>query len=295
MKKLTDDELAWLENHAKEDEFFKSLLAHYSLKSYLTPNQYYWLNLFTEHSNSEFIKENKTNLTTTITKIPCPHCNFLCSPQIKYCVKCGEPLPKLEKISETKELSHFALLDENYLEKNIIHSLEKLTNKELPCKECFEVSSRCYMKEADQITALNLYKCGLNKFPEELLKLTSLKYLALRRNSISTLTKQIGFMTNLEYLDLRINKLQKLPDSIGLLSNLKTLNLSSNQLLKIPESIGNLKSLKILNLQNNKLKKIPVSILQLDNLEKLNIKANFWISNQDTIDSLKEKGVKVLQ
>ena len=294
MKKLTNKELTWLEKKAKEDSFFSSLLPHYKLKAFLTSQQYYWLNLFINHSDSGDIKEDRLNISSSIVKIPCPHCNFLCSPQIEYCTKCGEPIPKLEQILNLKESSSSNIIEDNYFEKKIIHSIEKLTNKELPCKDCFEISSRCYVKEDDQITAINLYKCGLTVFPSELLKLPTLKYLSLRRNSITNLINQIGFLTNLEYLDLRINKLQKMPNSIGLLTNLKTLNLSSNQLTELPNSIGNLKSLKVLNLKSNKLKQIPKSVLQIENLEKLNLQANFWISNQELIESLKDKGIEVI-
>jgi hypothetical protein len=295
MKKLSPEELIWLEDRAQEDEFFKSLLTHYKLKAFLTPHQYYWLNLFIEDSRSNVTTMDISHAAHNIIKIPCPHCNFLCSLQIKYCSKCGEPLPEVEKISGAQELSISEIVDEDYIVKNIIHSLEKRTNKKLSCKEHFELSTRCYVKQENRIIAMNLYKSGLTIFPQELLKLPSLKYLALRRNSITRLIKHIGFLSNLEYLDLRINKLQRLPHSIGLLTNLKVLNLSSNQLFELPESIGNLKSLKVLNLKNNKLKTIPPSTLLLNNLEKLNLKGNFWITDQTTIHQLQQKGIEVIQ
>jgi len=293
MKKLTNKEQLWLERKAKEDEFFKSLFSHYKLKGFLTNDQYYWLNLFIKSSDTIESDTNKSQMNPTLRKIPCPHCSFLCSTQIKYCSKCGEPLPKLENNYEKN--SSLGIIEENYLEKNVIHAIERFTNKEIPCKECFEVSSRCYVREEDQVIAMNLYKSGLTSFPKELLKITSLKYLALRRNSISTLLKEIGFMSNLIYLDLRLNKLQKVPESIGLLTNLKTLNLSSNQIMELPDSIGNLSSLEVLNLNNNRLKNIPTSILNLNSLEKLKLKGNFWISNQDVIDELKQKGIEVIK
>jgi Leucine-rich repeat (LRR) protein len=294
MKKLTQNELLWLEDQARENEFFKSLLIHYKLKAFLTPDQYYWLNLFIGDSRSNIATTSVSRGTHTITKIPYPHCNFLCSSQIKYCSKCGEPLPELETMLRAQEFSISEIVDEDYIEKNIIHSLEKRVNKTISCKEDFEVSTRCYVKQENRIIAVNLYKSGLTTFPQELLKLPSLKYLALRRNSITKLVKHIGFLSNLEYLDVRINKLQRLPRSIGLLTNLKVLNLSSNQLIELPESIGNLESLKELNLKNNKLKTIPPSILLLGNLEKLNLKGNFWITNQTTIHQLQQKGIEVI-
>jgi hypothetical protein len=291
MKELTDKELSWLKNQANEDEFFKSLLAHYKLKTFLTDNQYYWLNLFITYSESDESDILKTHPMQTIVKVPCPHCNFLCSPQIKYCSKCGEPLPQIEKIYRKPE--NLGIIKEKYIEKNIIHSLERLTNKQIPQKETFDVSLRCYVKEVDQITGISLYNCDLKIFPKELLKLTTLKHLALRRNSISKILQQIGFLSNLEYLDLRINNLKKLPQSIGLLTNLKCLNLSSNHLIELPDSIGNLKSIEVLNLSNNRLKQLPHSIINLSNLQKLNLKANFWITNQEIIQSLKQRGIEL--
>jgi hypothetical protein len=292
MKKLTDRELSWLEKQAKQDDFFKSLLTHYKLKAFLTKRQYYWLNIFIEHSEPNESDDLKTHLEHAIVKIPCPHCNFLCSPQIKFCAKCGEPLPQIEKVYGKSEVSN--IVEDNYIEKNIIHSLEILTNKQIPKLEKYDVSTLCYVKEADQITGISLFNCNLDGFPKELLKLTSLKQLALRRNTISKLLKQIGFLSNLEYLDIRINKLKKLPDSIGLLSKLKHLNLSSNQLIELPESIGNLSSLKVLNLSNNKLKRLPQSILKLKSLEKINLKANFWITNKEIITALEQKGIEII-
>jgi Leucine-rich repeat (LRR) protein len=234
----------------------------------------------------------KMHLRHAIVKIPCPHCNFLCSPQIKYCSKCGEPLPQIENIFGKSEVSD--IVEDNYIEKSIIHALEKLTNKLIPRKDNFDVSTIGYVKEADQITGLSLFSCNLDVFPKELLKLTSLKQLALRRNTISKLLKQIGFLSNLEYLDMRINKLKKLPQSIGLLSKLKHLNLSSNQLIELPDSIGNLGYLKVINLSNNKLKHLPQSILNLNSLEKLNLKANFWITSQEIITALEQKRIEII-
>lgn len=39
--------------------------------------------------------ESLSPLEYKIVKIPCPYCSFLCPIQIKFCKKCGEPLPKM--------------------------------------------------------------------------------------------------------------------------------------------------------------------------------------------------------
>jgi hypothetical protein len=265
MKELTDKEQKWLETFAKKHEFFKPFLKRYKIEAHLTKTQYYWLNLFVKLSEADNSKTRKKYFKQSIIRIPCPHCTFLCSPKIKYCPKCGDPLPIIEELFKMIGDSEISSVD--YIEKNIIHSLEKQINKKIPLKENF--------------------------FPSEILRLKALKHLALRRNNITTLMKEIGLLSNLEYLNLRINKLKKLPASIGLLSNLQHLNLSSNALMELPKSIGKLMMLKELNLSNNKLTKIPESIGDLNSLEILNLEANYWMKLPECITKLEEQGLQV--
>ncbi len=264
MKELTDKEQKWLEIFAKKHEFFKPFLKQYKIEAHLTKTQYYWLNLFVKLSEADNSKIRKKYVKHSINRIPCPHCTFLCSPQIKYCPKCGDPLPIIEEYIKMIFDSEISSID--YVEKNIIHSLEKQIHNPIPLMEKFDINSTCYVKEDEEITGLSLYKCELNYIPSEILRLKSLRHLALKRNNITTLMKEIGFLSNLEYLNLRINNLKKLPASIGLLSNLQYLNLSSNALMELPKSIGILITLKELNLSNNKLSYVPESIGDFNSL-----------------------------
>jgi len=293
MKQLTEREVQWLEAFTKKHEFFKPILESYRMNACLTNTQYYWLNLFIQISQNEDLKVSINYFKQVIIKIPCPHCSFLCTPQIKHCPKCGEPLPKINEISKIIGVSDSNISEIDFAEKNIIHSLEQQISKPIPLKDKFDVSSICYVKENEEIVGLSLSNCGLNYFPSEILKLTSLKHLALRRNNIVSLLKDIGFLSDLVYLNLRLNKLAKLPTSIGLLSNLKYLNLSSNDLRELPTSIGNLGSLKTLNLSNNKLKNVPECIENLNCLESLNLKANYWICIPESIEKLKKQGLQI--
>jgi len=227
-----------------------------------------------------------------VVKVPCPHCSFLCSPHIQFCSKCGEPLLKLEKLNEYSGISNIS--DEDYTEKNIIHSLEKLIDKPIPLREEFNRSSTCYIKEGEEITGLSIFNCGLNVFPYEILRLKSLKHLALRRNNIARLSKEIGFLSNLKYLDLLLNELETLPNAIGLILKLKNLNISSNNLMTIPDSIGDMLMLKNLNLSSNRLKNIPETIENLFSLKSLNLKANYWISIPENIKKLELKGLDII-
>jgi len=293
---LNAEEIAFLEQYHEQNELVKRLFNIYSTNGFLHKDEYHeFLNLKNEIMESSEAKpmesEEKVKLETKIIKIPCPHCSFLCSPQTDFCLKCGEPLPKLEILEEYNHSSGFA--QEDYAEKNIIHNLEMLINKPIPLKKKFNVSKTCYVKEDDRITGLSLFNCGLSEFSAEILKLKSLKNLALRRNKIQQLPKSIGFLSNLEYLDMRINKLENLPFAIGLLLRLKTLNVSSNQLKEIPDSIGDLLLLKKLNLSNNTLKCVPESLGNIEGLEMLNLKANYWIQIPESIEKLKKNGLEL--
>ncbi|MHA1933166.1 MAG: leucine-rich repeat domain-containing protein [Promethearchaeota archaeon] len=290
---LSTSEIEFLKEFSKGNEIITEIFGIYEDKGYLDKGNYEeLLNLKAEMmGDSKEVKASESLLKHKIVKVPCPHCSFLCSPQIKLCSKCGEPLPKLEKISEDSRTSEIS--DEDYTEKNILHSLEKRIDKQIPLSEEFNRSSTCYIKEGEEITGLSIFNCGLKAFPHELLRLKFLKNLALRRNSIKHLPKEIGFLSNLEYLDLRLNNIEMLPNAIGLLYNLKNLNLSSNSLMTIPDSIGDLLMLKTLNLANNKLKSIPIAMENLHSLKSLNLKANHWITIPENVKKLESKGLDI--
>jgi Leucine-rich repeat (LRR) protein len=294
---LTSDQIAFLEKHHDNNERVQQIFEAYLKSGFLNKNEYLeLLNVKKEITGIKKVKMNEIELEakaeTKIIKIPCPHCSFLCTPQTDFCLKCGEPLPKLEHLSQYKK--SMEIVEKDYAEKNVIHSLEMHINRPIILKEEFNVSSLSYVKENDQITGLSLYNCGLEEFPIDIFKLKSLKHLALRRNNIKELPKSIGFLSNLEYLDMRINDLEHLPSAIGLLVNLKTLNLSSNKLKEIPDSIGDLLMLKLIDLSSNRLTTIPESIGNIEGLERLTIRANFWISIPKSIELLKKKGLKIV-
>ena len=294
---LNSNQISFLEKHHDNDKRVQQIFKTYLKSGFLNKNEYLeLLNVRKEITGIKKVKMNEKELEkkpkAKIIKIPCPHCSFLCTPQTDFCLKCGEPLPKLDHLSQyTKSIE---IAEEDYAEKNVIHSLEMLINRSILLKEKFKVSSLCYVKQYDQITGLSLYNCGLNEFPLEIFKLKSLKQLALRRNSIKELPKNIGFLSNLEYLDMRINELEHLPSAIGLLINLKNLNVSSNKLKEIPDSIGDLLMLKSIDLSSNRLTSIPESIGNLESLERLTIRANFWITIPKSIELLQKKGLKII-
>ncbi len=297
---LTAEDVTFLGEKSQNDESLQELIEIYKDKGYLENLKYkefltLKIEMMGDIGDLGDIGESKpidSKYKHKVVKIPCPHCNFLCSPQTSHCSKCGEPLPKLEKLNEYSGNSNIS--DEDYTEKNIIHSLEKLIDKPIPLREEFNRSSTCYVKRGEEITGLSIFNCGLKVFPHEIFRLKSLKHLSLRRNNIARLPKEIGFLSNLEYLDLRLNELETLPNAIGLLLKLKNLNISSNNLMTIPDSIGELVLLKNLILNNNKLKSIPATMENLHSLKSLNLKANHWISIPENVKKLELKGLEII-
>jgi len=232
---------------------------------------------------------NNDNHSQKIVKIPCPHCSFLCSPQIKYCPKCGEPLPNNSFSKELSKSEHLPLIESHGVK--IIKFVEREIQKPIPLLDKLKPNLTGYVSENGEIIGLSLFKCGLNAISPRIMNLKTLKRLFLRRNNIKELPELIGFLSDLEMLDLRINEISALPSSIGLLSNLKYLNISSNTLFSLPESIGNLTSLIKLNLNNNKLKTLPDSLGTLKQLKELKVKANFWITLPESVKSMQKNGL----
>lgn len=293
-KLLNTEDISYLKENSESSKNLHKILEIYEKLGYLDKSNY---EIFLELKlgatrATEKTKPSVSHYTHQVVKIPCPHCSFLCSPQISHCMKCGEPLPKLEKFTKRSGISDIP--DDNYIEKNIIHSLEQLIGRPIPLTNEFNRSTNCYIKEGEEITGLSIFNCALTSFPSEILRCKHLKHLALRRNNIDKLPNEIGFLSNLENLDLRLNSLETLPNAIGLLINLKFLNISSNKLINVPGSIGELSMLKELNLSNNKLRSIPDCIENLNLLETLNLKANYWVQLPECIEKLKEQGLELI-
>ena len=101
-------------------------------------------------------------------------------------------------------------------------------------------------------------------------QLTSLTWLNLDSNQLSSLPTEIGQLTSLRELDLDANRLTTVPAEIGLLTLLKELKLSDNQLTSVPAEIGQLTSLTELYLCNNQLTRacmltiVPAAIRELE-------------------------------
>ena len=130
------------------------------------------------------------------------------------------------------------------------------------------------------------YGDKLTKIPTEVLNLSQLEVLNLRRNELTTVSKYIGKLSNLTQLDLSFNELKRFPEYITKLSNLTQLDLRGNELTKVPESIGKLSNLTQLDLSYNQLITVPESIENITNLTRLDLSLNQLITVPESIGNI---------
>jgi len=154
-----------------------------------------------------------------------------------------------------------------------------------------------------RVIKLNLNRRGLSskpitEFPTEILRLTALRGLLMKGNSLKgipleignlsdlveldfannidlvTLPPTIGNLANLQKLDIRFCGLSSLPFSFGNLKSLEMLQLWGNQFTELPASVTEMAALKDLHLNNNKLTTLPVEITNLTNLTYIDTQRN---------------------
>jgi hypothetical protein len=124
--------------------------------------------------------------------------------------------------------------------------------------------------EDGRVVKLSLPYMGLGgAVPAEIWQLTSLRWLDLRGNQLTSLPAEIGLLTSLDLLFLYDNQLTSLPAEIGQLASLEQLWISANQLTSLPAEIGQLTSLTVLDLSGNRLTSLPAEIGQLASLNEL--------------------------
>ncbi|XP_037638576.1 leucine-rich repeat-containing protein 27-like [Sebastes umbrosus] len=98
---------------------------------------------------------------------------------------------------------------------------------------------------------LCLRRTQLKYVDESILKNSSLKYLYLEGNQISSIPDSMFIrLPNLLWLDLRNNQIASLPAEIGLHRSLKTILLEGNPISELPLELGNVITLNGLNLRN---------------------------------------------
>lgn len=145
------------------------------------------------------------------------------------------------------------------------------------------------------LSEFNLSCNNLNRIPDVIYTLKSLKRLNISDNCIQELSGEIDtFWPNLEVLNLSRNQLKALPQALSKIEKLRRLYLNDNELVfeGIPNSIGKLYNLEVLMVSNNKLELIPEGVVRCGKLKKLILSNNNLITLPDAIYFLND--LKVL-
>lgn len=202
---------------------------------------------------------------------------------------------KITQLLKTKDEAHVRLAFQ-LLKSLAYHLPSKLQsiarNTPLKRKLCFELGFFEYLKENNHLHLPS----NIEIFPDEMN--TFIKYffhlerLFFSHQPIHKLPNDIGKLSNLKFLDLSYTQIKELPYEIGNLQKLEVLNLWSCPLESLPPNLGQLKDLKEIHLSGSLLKNIPSSLLDLYQLEiiSLNKKQLSLLSDKhfERWESLKE-------
>ena len=166
-------------------------------------------------------------------------------------------------------------------------------------EKCGKILDRVRSGELDveSTTTLDVSDCGLETFPEEILRLKNLEFLNLGKNDLTDLPASfasklpklkilfclgnkftkvpevLGEMKNLFMLSFKANKVREVPEK-SLSPSLGWLILSDNEIEVLPESLGDCLPMRKLMLAGNKIKQLPTFMSRLENLELLRASDN---------------------
>ena len=153
----------------------------------------------------------------------------------------------------------------------VLISCDDSSNNTTPVNLSCEILDQMYDGNTD---TLALSDQSIAELPDCIGDLTSLLYVNVGYNDLTTLPASIIKLTNIEELNIRNNQFSVVPESIGELTSLKMLWMQDNQLTTIPDFIGNLTNLEWLHIAKNQLTSLPESIKNLTNLQELIVKDN---------------------
>jgi len=151
------------------------------------------------------------------------------------------------------------------LSKNEMNALKSIgIDIPLRNKLYFSKDSKGIIIENGHIVQLGV-KNGENANLEskELCHLTYLNFLDLSDNNLERLPEWIQELKTLKDLRLNNNILTQIPEWIGNLKELEVLSLIGNRITSLPQSLANLKRLKTLRLDNNHIKTFPLVLNEL--------------------------------
>ncbi|KAJ1372653.1 hypothetical protein KIN20_034856 [Parelaphostrongylus tenuis] len=105
---------------------------------------------------------------------------------------------------------------------------------------------------------------------DDLSRLSSLTFLDLSSNRLSTFPASLAQLANLERLDMSSNFIQTLPSNVKFMKRLRSCNLENNWISTLPSQLAECEQLKCLNLKFNRIKQVPIATdMSSTSVEKL--------------------------
>ncbi|KAG5437767.1 hypothetical protein PCANB_000480 [Pneumocystis canis] len=119
-------------------------------------------------------------------------------------------------------------------------------------------------------TTFNFSHKKITTIPEEIIDIIKDKVF----RNLSFFPDEIKKLSRLRYLNIRANIFKEFPIILCDLPSLEILDISRNKIRSLPHEFGNLMSLKVLSISRNKLKTLPLYIAKMNNLKILKIDHN---------------------
>ncbi|KAK3858495.1 hypothetical protein Pcinc_035323 [Petrolisthes cinctipes] len=147
-------------------------------------------------------------------------------------------------------------------------------------------SLECLIHLAD----VDLSHNNLEKIPDCIYTLCSLKRLNMSDNAITEIGPGIEHWTKLEVLNMCRNELTALPSQICKLESLRRLMVNENKLdfEGIPSGIGKIVGLEVFSAAHNRLEMIPEGLCRCPNLKKLILNSNRLVTLPEAIHFINE-------
>ncbi|PRP74980.1 small GTP-binding protein [Planoprotostelium fungivorum] len=120
------------------------------------------------------------------------------------------------------------------------------------------------------VTSLSMKRCNLTRIDQRICQLSQLTHLDLSHNKLNTIPTDIfNQMKNLKELKLSYNRIEQIPDCISKALSLQVLYLDHNEITSLPEALFDCMSMSLLRLDYNKLKEIPQGIERMASLRQI--------------------------
>jgi Leucine-rich repeat (LRR) protein len=126
-----------------------------------------------------------------------------------------------------------------------------------------------------KLVNLHLKRCSISTFHENFAcKFEVVRYLEVSFSHVAKIPSDINLCGQLEDIILNDNSIDSVPDSLYNLSNLKALILTGNRISEISENVAKLQTLMVLMLTHNIITTLPVTIAYLTKLKHLQVTPN---------------------